>query len=98
VATSITFDTLAYANRMKSVGFTNEQAEALAQTQAELIEDRLATKYDLVTLRNNVKIDMKELRKDLQLDMKELEFRIVTRLGGIIVIGFSIMGALVKIL
>ncbi len=98
MATSITFDTLAYANRMKSVGFTNEQAEALAQTQAELIEDRLATKYDLVTLRNNVKIDMKELRKDLQLDMKELEFRIVTRLGGIIVIGFSIMGALVKIL
>ncbi|MEO5327691.1 MAG: CCDC90 family protein [Magnetococcus sp. THC-1_WYH] len=87
VAASITFDTLAYANRMKSVGFTNEQAEALAQTQAELIEERLATKHDLTLL-----------RKDLQLDMKEQEFRIITRLGGIIVVGFSIMGVLVKIL
>lgn len=87
MAHSIAFDTLAYANRMKSVGFTTEQAETLAQTQAELIEDRLATKYDLVTL-----------RKELQLDMRELEFRIITRLGGIIVVGFSIMGVLVKIL
>ncbi len=30
--------------------------------------------------------------------LKELEYRIITRLGGLIVIGFSIMGILIKIL
>ncbi|HIJ83174.1 MAG TPA: DUF1640 domain-containing protein [Magnetococcales bacterium] len=72
---------------MKAAGFTNEQAEALAQSQAELIEERLATKQDLVAL-----------RRDLQVDLKELEYRIVTRIGGLMVVGFSIMGVLVKIL
>ena len=30
--------------------------------------------------------------------LKELEYRIVTRLGALIVIGFSIMGVLIKVL
>jgi len=87
VAHAIAFDTLAYTKKMKAAGFTNEQAEALAQSQAELIEERLATKQDLVAL-----------RRDLQVDLKELEYRIVTRIGGLMVVGFSIMGVLVKIL
>ncbi|MBF8274306.1 MAG: hypothetical protein HW380_3411 [Magnetococcales bacterium] len=87
MAHAIAFDTLAYTKKMKAAGFTNEQAEALAQSQAELIEERLATKQDLVAL-----------RRDLQVDLKELEYRIVTRIGGLMVVGFSIMGVLVKIL
>ena len=37
---AIAFDTLVYAKKLKSVGFT----ESLAESQAQLIESRLATK------------------------------------------------------
>ncbi len=41
------FDTHAYVKRMKSVGFTEEQAEVQAETVADLINERLVTKADL---------------------------------------------------
>lgn len=44
---SIAFDTLAYAKRLRAAGFNEQQAEALAEAQAELVDERLATKQDL---------------------------------------------------
>ncbi|MBF0146838.1 MAG: DUF1640 domain-containing protein [Magnetococcales bacterium] len=87
MASAIVFNPLAYTKGMKAAGFTNEQAEALAQSRAELIEERLATKPGIV-----------DLRRDMQQDLKELEYRIITRPGGLMVVGFWIMGVLVKIL
>jgi predicted phage-related endonuclease len=66
---AIAFDTLVYAKKLKSVGFTEAQAEALAESQAQLIESRLATKQDIELVRR----DMKELEASLKRDMKELE-------------------------
>lgn len=73
---AIAFDTLAYAKKLKSAGFNEQQAEALAEAQAELIDERLATKQDL----------------------KELEYRLVIRLGAMLVVAISIVATLVKIL
>ena len=39
---AIAFDTLVYAKKLKAVGFTEAQAETLAESQAQLIESRLA--------------------------------------------------------
>ena len=66
---AIAFDTLVYAKKLKSVGFTEAQAEALAESQAQLIESRLATKQDIELVRR----DMKELEASLKRDMKGLE-------------------------
>ncbi len=46
----IAFDTLKYAQRMKAVGFTEEQANEQATAIAEVIDDKLATKQDLKEL------------------------------------------------
>ncbi len=73
---SIAFDTLAYAKRLKAAGFNEQQAEALAEAQAELIDERLATKQDL----------------------RELEYRLIIRLGAMLVVAISIVATLVKIL
>ena len=43
---TITFDTLKYAQRMRAVGFTDEQAGAQASVIAEIIDENLATKHD----------------------------------------------------
>lgn len=47
-----TFDTLKFANRLKSAGLTDEQAQAFAEAQkdvfAEALETSLATRLDIV--------------------------------------------------
>jgi len=56
--TTTTFDTLAFAKKLKAAGFTDEQAETLAHAQAELIDERLATKSDLERLELRLTIRM----------------------------------------
>jgi len=84
---SIVLDTHAYVKKLKGAGFTEEQADVLASTQAELIEERLATKQDL-----------KNLEAELKRDIKELEMRLTIRLGAIVTVGIAVVAALVKIL
>ena len=84
---TITFDTHAFVKKLKAVGFTEEQAEVFANEQATLIEDRLATKQDLA-----------RTREDLERALKELEYRLVIRLGGMMVVSIGIVATLVKLL
>lgn len=51
---AIAFDTHAFVKRMTAVGMPLEQAEALAEEQAKLIDERLATKQDLRLLKNEL--------------------------------------------
>ncbi len=44
---TLTFDTLAYANKLKAVGVPDKQAEVHAEAIAELVVDHLVTKQDL---------------------------------------------------
>lgn len=44
------FDTHTYVKRMMAAGFSERQAEVQAETLAELIDDRLASKRDLSEL------------------------------------------------
>ncbi len=95
---TIAFDTHAYVKKLKAVGFTEEQAETLASTQAELIDERLATRHDIML----VKQDIKELEVALKRDMKEMELRLkhdlTVRLGGMIGVSVAVIVALVKLL
>jgi hypothetical protein len=47
---TLVFDTLEYANKLKDAGFTQQQAEVLAKEQATLVENNLATTRDLKEL------------------------------------------------
>ena len=87
MSNSIIFDTLAYAKKLKAVGFTDEQAEVQAETFAEIIDEKLATKKDL-----------KELETRLKRDMKEMEMRLTIRLGSMMAASIAIVAVLVKLL
>jgi len=78
--TALAFDTLAYARRMEAVGFSREQAEALAEEQAKLIDDRLATKLDLEALRLATKSDLEALRLATKTDLEALRLATKTDL------------------
>ena len=106
---TITFDTLAYAKKLKAVGFTEEQAEVQAEVLAQIIDERLATKQDILALRREIKQlesslrrDMKEMESSLRRDMKEMELRLkhdlTLRLGAMMAAGIAIIAALIKLL
>lgn len=61
------FDSLTYAKELQTGGvFTREQAEMLAEKQASLIDERLATKEDIEGLH----IDLEALRISLKADIE----------------------------
>jgi hypothetical protein len=81
--TAVLFDTLSYAKKLKSAGFTDAQAEIQAEALAEIIEQRLATKQDVL-----------ELKRDL----KEMEQRIIIKLGAMVAASIAITVTLLKAL
>ena len=73
---AIAFDTLKFAKRLKEAGFTEQQAEALADAEAEFIEQNLATKRDFADIKRDiadVKRDIKELEVTLRNEIKQLD-------------------------
>ena len=73
---SRSFDALAYVRHMEAVGFTREQAVALAEEQGKLIDDRLATKDDMEALRLSTKADIEALRLSTKADIAASESKL----------------------
>lgn len=84
--TALIFDTLRYANKLKAAGVPDKQAEVQAETLAEIIDERLATKQDL-----------QALKQELKLNLKELELRLTIKLGSIMVGSLSAFIILMKL-
>ena len=80
---AITFDTLKFANRLKSAGVPSAQAEAEAEALAEVFD--LAGR-DLVT------------KEYLDARLTQLEQRMTIKLGALMVGAVGIVAALVKLL
>ena len=78
--TAITFDTHEYIKRLKSVGFTEEQAEVFAEEHLRIIDESLVPKVHL----------------DSQL--REMEYRLIIKLGGMMMASVTVVAALVKLL
>ena len=83
----VPFDTLSYAKRLQSSGFTQEQAEVQAETFFDIVQDQLISKRDMFELERNLKLDIENIRleitnvkKDLTKDIKELETKSQTQI------------------
>ena len=94
MSSTVAFDTLAYARKLKAAGFTEQQAELQAEALGEIVEERLATKQDVLALKR----DIKELETTLKRDIKELEMRLTIRLGTMMAISIAVVATLVKLL
>ena len=91
MASSIAFDTHAFVKELTEAGMPEAQAEVLANSQAKLIDEKLATKQDLKDLEERLRRDMKELELRLKHDL-------TIRLGSMMVIAVGVVAALVKLL
>ena len=84
---AVIFDTLAYVKKLKSAGVPEEQAEIQAETFAEILEERIATKQDL-----------KELELALKHDLANIKSEIIKWVAGMLVAQAAIVATLVKLL
>lgn len=109
---AVAFDTLKFAKRLKEAGFSEQQAEALAEAEAELFEAHLATKQDIAEVRREIaevqrrieevraelKRDIEEFRGKVERDLKDLEYRMLIKLGSLMVLAVGVVATLVKLL
>lgn len=86
---TLTFNTLKFANRLKTAGVPSVQAEAEAEALSEIFEanwSELATKQDIVESRQGTKHDIAELHHeigDLRKDLQRVEERFDTKLANL---------------
>ena len=76
---NVTFDKLAYVERLMSGGFTEQQAKTQAEALDSALKESVATKHDIDLLRR---------------DIKESEQRVTIRLGGMIVAATALLTAI----
>jgi hypothetical protein len=86
------FDTHAFIKKLIAVGFTERQAETLAEEQTTLLENSLATKQDIQELTRDFKQDVQELKRDI----RELEMRMTIKLGGLMIVALSVLTTIFK--
>ena len=77
---AIAFDTHRFVKHLTESGFTEQQAEALAKEQVQLLNSNLATKVDLQAVKAALKADLEAVKAELKADLAavkaELEVKI----------------------
>ena len=80
---AIAFDTHRFVKRLTDCGFTEKQAETLADEHVSLLNGNLATKADIEALRQATKADIEALRQVTQTSIAKVEARIAKIEAGI---------------
>ncbi len=105
---AVAFDTLKLAKRLKEAGFSEQQAEALAEAEAELFETTLATKQDIADLKREIetvrtkdiadlKREIETVRTKLEYEIRAAEQRMLIKLGSLMVIAVGVVATLVRL-
>ena len=106
------FDTHTFVKSLTGAGMPEDQAEILAKGQSDLYE-RLVTKehfeftlkHEIEKLRAELKNEIEKLRAELEqrfnkqeAALREMEYKLTIRLGAMLTIGITILGALFTLL
>ncbi|MFI3155595.1 MAG: DUF1640 domain-containing protein [Methylococcaceae bacterium] len=106
---TITFDTLHFANKLKAVGFTDEQAQVITELQRTATDntleqarhdyhlDDVATKRDLKEMDTALRHEIELLRSETKRDIAETKAELIRWVVGVGLLQTSlIIGALMK--
>ena len=95
------FDTLGYAQRLRSAGIPQDQAEAHAEAAREFIMAELVTKTDLAATRSQLEQTMGHLEQTIATTRTQLEqgiamqtLQLTVRMGVLIAAGIALLGAI----
>ena len=95
------FDTYAFVKNLTGVGMPEDQAEILAKGQSDLYERLVTKEHFEFTLKHEIeklraKLEQKFNKQEAAL--KEMEYKLTIRLGAMLTIGITILGALFTLL
>ena len=91
---AIAFDTHKFVKHLTEKGFTEEQAEALANEQVNLLNGNLATKTDMVIIQR----DIEALRQETKANIEVLKSDLLKWMFGALIAQGGLIVALVKLL
>jgi hypothetical protein len=91
---AIAFDTHKFVKHLTEKGFTEEQAEALANEQVNLLNGNLATKTDMVIIQR----DIEALRQETKANIEVLKADLLKWMFGALIAQGGLIVALVKLL
>lgn len=63
--TTMTFDKLAYVDRLRAAGFNEPQARAMADGLDQALREEVATKSDVVALRSDLKSEIAMVKSEI---------------------------------
>ena len=105
MAEAIAFDTHRFVKRLTDCGFTEKQAETLAEEHVALLNANLATKADIAAikagieaLRQETKGDIEALRHETRAAIATVKADLVKWLFGALIAQGGLVVALVKLL
>ncbi|MCY4613736.1 MAG: DUF1640 domain-containing protein [Nitrospira sp.] len=91
---AIAFDTHKFVKHLTEKGFTEEQAEALAVEQVNLLNGNLATKADIAIIQR----DIEALRQETKANMEALKVDLLKWMFGALIAQGGLIVALIKLL
>ena len=83
---AIQFDTHKFIKHLTAHGFSEEQAEALAEEQVNLLNDNLATKEDIAKIESNLQLELSKIKlemSNLKLEMSNIEANLKLEMSNI---------------
>lgn len=95
---AVTFDTHRFVKNLTACGFTERQAEVLAEEQVNLLESNLATKADIEDLRLSTKADIENLRLSTKADIVAVKADLLKWMIGAMIAQGGLIVALVELL
>jgi hypothetical protein len=92
------FNAIKYTQELEKAGFTVEQAQVTVKVLTEVMNETFATKSDLKELSIELRSEMREMKTELRSEMRELEHRLTIKLGTMMVMGFTLMTTVLKLM
>ena len=98
---AIAFDTHRFVKRLTENGFTEQQAEVLADEQVQLLNTNLATQADIATVRQGIEALRQETKAsiaEVQRDIAEVKSDLIKWMVGALIAQGGVVVALLKLL
>ena len=95
------FDTHAFVKSLTEVGMPEDQAEILAKGQSDLYERLVTKEHFEFTLKHEfekLRAELEQKFNKQEAALKEMEYKLTIRLGAMLTIGITILGALFTLL